>query len=177
MRLFKTLSADSDVEWEFIYGSYVKVHQHSTGAASKQEQAIALSRGGNTCKIYSAVDSFDLPIEFIITGGDVHGSKVANELIELLPQSHFIVADKGYNSEAIRDKIRECNSIPILPRKQNPKIGNADIDWCVYKYRHLVENVFARLKHFRAITTRYDKLKVNFESMLALACSVIWLPM
>ncbi len=52
-----------------------------------------------------------------------------------------------------------------------------DIDWCLYKYRHLVENAFARLKHFRAIATRYDKLKINFESMLALACALIWLPM
>ncbi|MBB1387754.1 transposase, partial [Pseudoalteromonas sp. SG45-5] len=51
------------------------------------------------------------------------------------------------------------------------------IDWCLYKYRHLVENAFARLKHFRAIATRYDKLKLQFESMLALACAMIWLPM
>jgi transposase len=51
------------------------------------------------------------------------------------------------------------------------------MDWCPYKYRHLVENVFARLKHFRAIATRYDKLKRNFEGSLALACAFLWLPM
>lgn len=83
MRLFKSLAQNSDTEWEFIDGSYVKAHQHSTGAASEHEQAIALSRGGNTSKIHLAVDSYGLPIEFIITGGDVHDSKVANELIEL----------------------------------------------------------------------------------------------
>lgn len=55
--------------------------------------------------------------------------------------------------------------------------GNANIDWCLYKYRHLVENVFARLKHFRAIATRYDKLKRNYASVIAMACSCIWLPM
>jgi len=176
-RLFKSLATDSDLEWEFLDGSYVKAHQHSTGAASEQEQGIGLSRGGNTSKIHLAVDSYGLPIEFIITGGDVHDSKVANELIELLPQGDFIVADKGYDSEAIRNKIRERNSSPVIPRKQNSKVGNADIDWCLYKYRHLVENAFARLKHFRAIATRYDKLKMNFESMVALACALIWLPM
>jgi len=177
MRLFKTLSSDTDVEWEFIDGSYVKAHQHSAGAASEQPQAIGLSRGGNTSKIHLAVDSYGLPIEFIITGGEVHDSKAANELIELLPQGDFVVADKGYDSEAIREKIRERNSIPVIPRKKNSLLGNADIDWCLYKYRHLVENAFARLKHFRAIATRYDKLKIHFESMLALACSMIWLPM
>ena len=181
MRLFKTLSSDSDVEWEFIDGSYIKAHQHSAGAASKQQQAIGLSRGGNTSKIHLAVDSYGLPIEFIITGGEVHDSKAANELIELLPQGDFVVADKGYDSEAIRDKIRERDSIPVIPRKKNSLLGNADIDWCLYKYRHLVENAFARLKHFRVIATRYDKLKVHFESMLALALalafSMIWLSM
>ncbi len=104
MRLFKSLTKNSDTEWNFIYGSYVKAHQHSTGAASEHEQAIALSRGGNTSKIHLAVDSYVLPIEFIITGGDVHDSKVANELIELLPQGDFVIAEKGYDSEAIREK-------------------------------------------------------------------------
>tara|TARA_B110001452_G_scaffold45631_1_gene34885 strand:- start:486 stop:1019 length:534 start_codon:yes stop_codon:yes gene_type:complete len=177
MRLFKSLAKHSDTEWEFIDGSYVKAHQHSTGAACESEQAIALSRGGNTSKIHLAVDSYGLPIEFIITGGDVHDSKVANELIELLPPSDFVIADKGYDSEVIRDKVRERNSSPIIPRKKNSKIGNDDIDWCLYEYRHLFENAFARLKHFRAIATRYDKLKLQFESMLALACAMIWLPM
>ena len=162
MRLFKTLSSDTDVEWEFIDGSYVKAHQHSAGAASKQPQAIGLSRGGNTSKIHLAVDSYGLPIEFIITGGEVHDSKAANELIELLPQGDFVVADKGYDSEAIRETIRKRNSIPVIPRKKNSLLGNADIDWCLYKYRHLVENAFARLKHFRAIATRYDNLKIHF---------------
>ncbi len=98
-------------------------------------------------------------------------------MIDLLPQADFIIADKGYDSETIRDKVRERLSIPVIPRKKNSKTGNADIDWCLYKYRHLVENAFARLKHFRSIATRYDKLKIHFESMLALACVMIWLPM
>jgi transposase len=177
LRLFKTLSTNSDTEWEFIDGSYVKAHQHSAGASSEENQAIGLSRGGNTSKIHLAVDSYGLPIEFIVTGGEVHDSKAANALIKLLPESHFIIADKGYDSEAIRDKVSECGSEPVIPRRQNSKQGNGDIDWCLYKYRHLVENAFARLKHFRAIAARYDKLKINFESLLALACSIIWLPM
>lgn len=71
----------------------------------------------------------------MITGGDVHDSKVANELIGLLPQGDFVIADK----------VRERNSRPAIPRKQNSKVGNDDIEWCLYKYRHLVENAFARL--------------------------------
>ncbi len=147
-RLFKSLFQDSNTEWEFIDGSYIKAHQHSAGAASLEPQGVGLSRDGNTSKIHLAVDSYGFPIEFIITGGEVHDSKVANELIELLPKGDFIVADKGYDSENVRDKIRAKNSIPIIPRKQNSKVGNEDIDWCLYKYRHLVENAFGKIETF-----------------------------
>jgi transposase len=98
-------------------------------------------------------------------------------LIAELPDADYVVADKGFDSEELRAQIRDKGSIPIIPRKNNSKVGNDDMDWCIYKYRHLVENVFARLKHFRAIATRYDKLKRNFEGSLALACAFIWLPM
>lgn len=55
----------------------------------------------------------------------------------------------------------------MIPGKKNSQRGNADMDGCLYKYRHLVENIFARLKHYRAIATRYDKLERNYHSMLA----------
>ena len=62
MKLFKSLSVNSD----FIDGSYVKAHQHSTGVASKQEHAIALSRGGNASKIHLTIDRYGLPIEYYL---------------------------------------------------------------------------------------------------------------
>lgn len=73
--------------------------------------------------------------------------------------------------------IKQKSSVPVIPRKSNSIIGNDDMDWGLYKYRHLVENIFARLKHFRAIATRYDKLKRNYAAMVALACGFMWLPM
>jgi transposase len=175
--IFKILSSDTDVEWEFIDGSYVKAHQHSAGAKGTDDQVIGLSRGGNTSKIHLAVDSYGLPIAFEITGGEVHDSKAASKLIDQLPLSTAIVGDKGYDSQSIRDQIEERGSIAVIPRRKNSKIGNADLDVYLYKLRHLVENAFARLKQFRAIATRYDKLKRNFVGMLALACAFIWLPM
>lgn len=175
--IFKMLVSEPDLEWEFIDGSIVKAHQHSTGAASDEEQGIGKSVAGNTSKIHMAVDAFGLPIEFEITGGEVHDSKIAPELIGKLPASDYVIADKGYDSEELREIIRKKSSTPIIPRKSNSLIGNSDIDWSLYKYRHLVENLFARLKHFRSIATRYDKLKRNFASMVAMACFYLWLPM
>ena len=177
MKIFKSLVNDPDLEWEFIDGSIVKAHQHSTGASSNLDEAIGKSVAGNTTKIHIATDAHGLPIHFEITGGEVHDCKVAPEFFAKLPDADYMIADKGYDSEEVRDVARAKSSTPVIPRKSNSKIGNDDMDWGLYKYRHLVENVFARLKHFRAIATRYDKLKRNYASMVALACGFMWLPM
>lgn len=177
MRLFQSLVVEPDLEWAFIDGSIVKAHQHSSGAAHEQETAIGKSVAGNTTKIHMAVDAGGLPIHFSVTGGEVHDCKEAPELVAKLPSVEFMVADKGYDSEPLRMQIRDQGAVPVIPRKQNSTIGNDEMDWYLYKYRHLVENLFARLKHFRAVATRYDKLKRNFESVIALACAFIWLPM
>lgn len=177
MTIFKLLVTEPDLEWEFIDGSIVKAHQHSAGAVGGQDEAIGKSVAGNTTKIHMAVDGYGFPIDFRITGGEVHDCIVAPEFISQLPQTDYVVADKGYDSEHIRNIVRSKSSIPVIPRKSNSKIGNNDMDWGLYKYRHLVENIFARLKHFRAISTRFDKLKRNYASTVALACSYVWLPM
>jgi transposase len=88
-----------------------------------------------------------------------------------------VVADKGYNSEKLRDYIRDDDVTPVISRKVNSLVGNDDIDWCMYKYRHLIENAFGRIKQYRGIATRYEKLERNYHSMVALAFVMIWLPM
>jgi transposase len=178
--VFTILARDPDLEWEFMDGTIVKAHQHSSGAAeisNEKSHAIGKSVAGDSTKIHLAVDSMGLPIDFEVTGGEVHDSKIAPSLLAKLPKSDYLIADKGYDSEDLRHQVRERNGIPVIPRKRNSKVGNDDIDWHLYKYRHLVENAFARLKHFRSIATRYDKLKRNYVGMLCMACSIMWLPL
>ena len=174
---FKQISQDSDREWSFIDGTIVKAHQHSAGASAGRETAIGKSVAGNTTKIHMAVDSFGLPIHFEITGGQVHDSKLAPQLLASIDGVEFVIGDKGYDSEALREQVVQQGGIAMIPRKDNSKKGKDDMDWCLYKYRHLVENIFARLKHFRSIATRYEKLKRNYESMVSLACTIVWLPL
>ena len=81
MGIFNELVVEPDLEWEFIDGSIVKAHQHSSGAADKQESAIGKSVAGNTTKIHMAVDAYGLPIHFLVTGGEVHDCKEAPNLI------------------------------------------------------------------------------------------------
>jgi transposase len=160
-RYFFLLSADHDNEWTFIDGSVVKSHQHSSGAAYGEEAAIGKSVAGNSTKIHLAVDAMGLPICFTITGGEVHDSKEAQNLINKVPELEILIADKGYDSEALRESIEKQGAESHIPRKCNSKIGNDKMDWCLYKYRHLVENAFSRLKHFRSIATRYENTLVS----------------
>ncbi|SDX06154.1 Transposase [Nitrosomonas communis] len=133
----------------------------------KNRKLKAQSRAGNTTKIHLAVDGYGLPVEFEITGGEVNDCSAAPDLIARWPDTKAMVADKGYDSECIREQITKKGARAVIPRKRNSLKGNADMDWGLYKYRHLVENAFTRLKQYRAIATRYDKLKRNYKSMVA----------
>ncbi|NOX77493.1 MAG: IS5 family transposase [Gammaproteobacteria bacterium] len=170
---FFDLRKEIDKEWVFIDGSYVRCHQHATGARRGFDRAIGQSRGGNTTKIHLCVDSHGNPLDFKVTGGNVHDSQVANDLIEVIQEAQYFIADKGYDSQEIRDKAIEHGMKAIIPKRKNAKQPNPDFDSYLYKLRHLVENAFARLKQFRSIATRYEKLARNFKSMLYLACSII----
>ena len=147
------------MEWVFIDGSYAKAHQHSAGAASGNDEAIGKSRAGNTSKIHLAVDAHGLPIEFEITGGQINDCTQAPALIAKLPEAETIVADKGYDSERVREQIEQQGAKAVIPRRRNSVKGNADLDRGLYRNRHWVENAFARLKHYRAVASRFDKLK------------------
>lgn len=177
LKIFKALVIEPDMEWAFIDGSYAKAHQHSAGAACGHDEAIGKSRAGNTSKIHLAVDAQGLPIEFEITGGQVNDCTQAATLIAKLPTAQVIVADKGYDSESIREQVERQGAKAVIPRRRTSVKGNADLDKGLYRNRHLVENAFARLKHYRAVASRFDKLKRNYESVVAMACAFLWLPM
>jgi transposase len=159
VKVFKVLVEDPDMEWVFIDGSYGK------------------SRAGNTSKIHLAVDAYGLPIEFEITGGQINDCTQAPSLIAKLDTAETIIADKGYDSEKIRTQVEQQGAKVVIPRKRNSVKGNGDLDRGLYRNRHLVENAFARLKHYRAVASRFDKLKRNYESVVAMACAFLWLSM
>lgn len=176
IELFKLIIKDSDLEWVFIDGTHIKAHQHSSGAC-ENEQAISKSVAGRASKIHLAVDAHGNPITFIVTDGTTHDVKVAPDLIDEvdLSDTNVVCADKGYDSDNLREHIEQTNTESNIPRKANSKTGNNHMDWDLYKIRHLVENAFANLKRFRSIATRFDKLKQSYENNVALACAYLWL--
>lgn len=175
--IFKFLSRLNDAQWLFIDGSIVKTHQDGANVKAAKEQAIGKSRGGNSTKIHLAVDSGGLPVHFELSCGQAHDVSYGESLVTSSPKAEVVVADKGYDSQALRDLIKRRDAQHVIPRKGNSKRGNDDIDWCMYRYRHLVENAFLKIKKYRAVATRYDKLARNYQSIVALAFSLMWLPM
>jgi transposase len=158
----------------FTDRSHIRAHQHASGARIGEERAIGRSHGGLTTKIHIAADAHGNPIDFEITGGQVHDAKIAGQLIEKL-RGENLIADKGYDSDTIREQVRRQGMTPIIPMKNNSKRPNPEFDSHLYKQRHLVENLFARLKHFRSIATRFEKLARNYKAMVMIACSIIWI--
>ena len=153
-QLFKVLSQDTDSEWVFLDASIVRAHPHGHGAATPGDEAIGRSRGGNTTKIHLAVDSDGLPVHFELSAGQVSDISRAEPLLDGAPVSEYVIVDKGYDSQALREYIEARGSRPVIPRRKNNTRGNDGMDGRLYKYRHWVENMFARVKHFRAISTR-----------------------
>ena len=137
------------------------------------EQAIGRSRGGLTTKIHALVDALGNPVELMLTPGQAHDLACAEPLIESVDLG-ALIADKAYDADALIDtlSLREINA--VIPPKANRKNPRA-CDFALYCERNLVERFFNKLKHFRAIATRYDKLARNFLAGVQLASAMILL--
>ena len=99
----------------------------------------------------------------------MHDSKPACDLLEPLPlEDSNVLGDKAYGSQAIRDKLADKGARYTIPPRTNAK-NPWTVDWHLYKERHLVECFFNKLKHFRRVATRYDKLATSFLAFVYLA--------
>lgn len=120
-----------------------------------------------------AVDALGNPLRVILSARQIADIEQAAALIKDQPAG-FIVADKGYDSDAFVTTITAQGSQTGIPPRSN-RLNPRSFDRHLYKDRNLVERFFARLKHFRRIATRYDKLATSFLSFVHLACTFIWL--
>lgn len=119
------------------------------------------------------MDALGNPLRVILSAGQVADITQATALIAE-QSADFIVADKGYDSDAFVEIITEQGSEPVIPPRSN-RVNPRTFDRHIYKARHLVECFFNRIKQFRRIATRYDKLAQSFLSFVHLACAFVWL--
>lgn len=138
-------------------------------------QGVGISRGGKNTKIHALVDGLGNPIRLIFTGGEVNDSKQGVPLLEGFDiNGSAVLGDKAFGTVEILTYIRKNGGIVVIPPKSNT-VNTWDCDFYHYKERHLVECFFNKLKHFRRIATRYDKLLSMFQAFTYLSCIMLWL--
>lgn len=125
-------------------------------------------------KIHAAVDGLGNLARFRLTSGERNDITEAENLIEGMQNVGAVVADKAYDANHLLECIEAMNSTAVIPPRANRKELRS-YDKHVYKSRNLIERFFARLKQFRRIATRYDKLDTRFEAFISLAAAFIWL--
>jgi transposase len=152
-----------------------RLHQHqgsSFGSWRKRgafAQGIGISRGGRTSKIHGLTDAAGRPRILLISPGNLSDMTMAPALIQAA-QGRFdrLIADRGYDSNAIRAAIEAQGAEVVIPSTRSRK---APIPYNreVYRTRNLVERLWCRLKDWRRIATRYDKLAVNYMAGVFIA--------
>ena len=131
------------------------------------------SRGGLTTKIHALVDALGNPVELMLTPGQAHDLTCTEPLLEE-SRPEALIGDMAYDADAFLGALAEREITPVIPshpRRREPR----PCDFALYRERNLVERFFNKLKHFRAIATRYDKLARNFLAGVQLASAIILL--
>jgi transposase len=132
------------------------------------------SRGGLTTKIHALVDANGLPIALKLSEGQAHDGRSAEGMLDGLRAGQILLADRAYDSDALRQTVTArgawANIKPLGRRINIPAFSPF-----LYRYRNLVERFFSKLKHFRAVATRYEKHAANYLALVKLAAARIWM--
>lgn len=159
-------------------------------------QALGRSRGGLTTKVHLATDGRGLPLGIVVTPGNVNDSTVFDRLLNAVRvprmsagrprrRPETVIADKAYSSRAIRSGLRRRGIRAVIPERADQVAGRQRrgsaggrppaFDAEQYRARNVVERCFSRLKQFRAVATRFDKLSDRYLAGLRIASLILWL--
>ena len=139
----------------------------------EQKQAIGRSRGGRNTKIHARADAKGRLLAILLTGGEAHDCPVAGHLVGKAKPSKHMLGDKAYDSAELREELQERGTKPVIPNRSCRK-QPFSFNKRLYKARWLIENAFNRLKDFRRIATRYDRLARNYLASVCLAAALVW---
>ena len=136
-------------------------------------QALGRSRGGFSTKVHTSVDALGNPLRFRLTAGQRHDITQAEALVIDL-ESEFVIADRSYDSDDFVQFIITNGAIPVIPPRSNRK-DVREYDEYLYQERHLVECFINKIKHYRRIFSRFEKLDSRYLGFLHFVGALIWL--
>jgi putative transposase len=132
---------------------------------------VGRSRGGLSTKIHAAGDALGNPVRLIASPGQRNDIAFAHDLVDSF-DAGATLADKGYDADHLCETIARSGAEVVIPPKRNRKVQR-DYDVELYKERNIIERFFNKLKQFRRVATRYDKLLANFMGFVKLAAIAI----
>jgi transposase len=139
----------------------------------EHKQAIGRSRGGRNTKIHAIADAKGRLLALLLTGGEAHDCPPAQRLIQRTRSAKKLLGDRAYDSADLRGWLHGRGTTAVIPNKSNRKLPFR-FNKQAYKWRHRIENAFCRLKDFRRIATRYDRLARNYLASVCLIAAIIW---
>ena len=128
------------------------------------------SRGGLTTKLHALVDANGLPILLKLTPGQANDGRSAADMFDSLREGNVLLADRAYDSDALRAEMEARGvwaNVRAMPGRKRKPVFSAYL----YKMRNAVERFFSKIKHYRAIATRYEKHPENYLALVKLAAA------
>ena len=124
-----------------------------------------------TSKIMALTDALGNLIDFRLLPGQAHDLRGTAELIDGLSCGHLL-ADRAFDANWLRQVLSEAKIEAVIPPKSNRRFP-AEFDQETYKWRHLIENFFQKIKEYRGIATRFCKTDTSYTALISLAATVI----
>lgn len=142
-------------------------------SGGQEQQALGGSRGGFSTEVHIAVDALGNPLRLILTAGQRHDSPLAAALIEgFEPQA--LIADQGYDSSALVEAVTARGIEAVIPPKKN-RAEMREYDRHLYRERHLIECFIGKIKQYRRVFSRFEKLSKSYLGFLSFVSALIWL--
>jgi transposase len=180
------LAAEAGWQLHMLDSTVIRAHAHAAGArCSAGEQALGRSRGGFSTKLHLRADAHGRPVALHLTGGERHDLLGVAPLFEQAVlrtgrrgrprwKPAAVIADKAYSAAWLLNAFRTKHIVPIIPSRVDQP-GNPDFDRHAYRQRNLVERLVGKLKQFRRVATRYDKLAAHYLAFVQIASLMVWL--
>ena len=187
-KVFKTLQAQADgkglLDWEMhcVDSTVIRAHQHAAGGKKGLLERSAAAEEGSVPKIHLRTDRQDNPLVLALAGGEKHDAPQLVRLVDageikrvgrgrprLRPER--LAGDKGYDSAALRTALRRRGIEPIIPSRSN-RIRIITFDRARYRERNVIERCINRLKQWRRVATRYEKLAANYVAVILIAATM-----
>jgi transposase len=166
-----------DVQQVLIDSTLARAHACAAGAAGSSPEAEALgrSKGGFSTKIHAITDALGNPLDFILTAGQASDIGQAENLLALTPEGvGALLRDKGYDSDAFIQALQDKGIEPVTPPRSN-RLNPRQCDSSLYKERHLIECFFNKIKHYRRVFSRFEKLARNYVGFIRFVSALVWL--